>query len=293
MSIIPSYELYGEYLADSRLDQVHHETIKERSSKHNWTIRTHRHRGLGQIFLFRTSGVLVSMGEVEHVTEQPAIIVIPPGLEHGFRFSENVVGDVISVRLNEMAQSIRDQFAELKTPTDAIFLKSDTASFDSVAQLVQQLGDTYAMSAANRSHIQKTLIALILLYLTNERSRRSTVAPTHARPQGHDRRIEEFCALVEENYHHAWLVSDYAERVGLSAPQLTRLCRANLSASPIDLVRQRRIFEAKRMLVYTALTIAEIAHRTGFRDAAFFSRTFKARVGYSPKAFRHDAERLQ
>ena len=100
-----------------------------------------------------------------------------------------------------------------------------------------------------------------------------------------------FCALLEENFSRAWKVSDYAGQIGLSAPHLTRICRTVLGAPPNTLVQQRRLLEAKRLLEYTALSVAEIAHRSGFRDAAFFSRTFKSSVGMPPNEYRLRRER--
>ncbi|QUJ77250.1 helix-turn-helix transcriptional regulator [Sulfitobacter albidus] len=61
---------------------------------------------------------------------------------------------------------------------------------------------------------------------------------------------------------------------------------ADPGAAPNALVRQRRLLEAKRLLEYTRLGVAEIAHRSGFRDPSFFSRSFRSAFGLSPKAYR-------
>ena len=99
---IPNYELYGDLLSGSYIDTVHHETIKERSSKHHWTIRLHRHRNLAQVFLFRTPGVSFRLSEVTHTSTEPLALFIPPDTVHGFRFPEDVVGDVLSLRTNAL-----------------------------------------------------------------------------------------------------------------------------------------------------------------------------------------------
>jgi AraC family transcriptional activator of pobA len=292
MKSIPSYELYGDFLAGSVPDAIHHETIKERGSKHDWTIRQHRHRRLAQVFLFRSPDVHFRLGEVVHTSIQPMILVVRPGIPHGFIFSEDVVGDVMSIRLDEMPVSVQNSFHQFDTETDAIFLGNDTPHFETVTTLISQLGDAYHSIGGNRTEILIGLVDLITLYLTADQQKKTTLEQPRFEG-GRDRRdiqAERFCALLEGNFQQPWSVADYAGHVGVSAPHLTRICRAALGSPPNEIVRQRRVLEAKRLLEYTALSLAEIADRCGFRDAAFFSRTFKSNVGMPPKEYRQSLD---
>lgn len=285
---IPNYELYGNFLADGSSDPIHHETIKERSSKHDWTIRVHRHRRMAQVFLFQSPRVFLRIGDIEHVTQQPTLLIIPPGIPHGFRFAQDVMGDVISVRLDEMPTPLQDRVTTFATGTPAIFAQSDTAFFDQVAGAVAQLAETYRSVSPNRATLLVTLLDLITLYLADDKRNQSAIAAAKKTPgrARTDIQAERFCALLEANYQSQWAVADYAAEVGISAPHLTRICTTVLGAPPNELVRQRRMIEAKRLLEYTALSVSQIADRCGFRDPAFFSRSFKSSVGTTPKAFR-------
>jgi AraC family transcriptional activator of pobA len=290
---IPSYELYGDLLSGGVPDSVHHESIKERSSKHDWTIRLHRHRRLAQVFLFRSPDVLFRLGDIEFTTTQPMILVAPPGVPHGFRFSETVVGDVLSIRLDDMPSEVQQRFSQFNVQTDTVFVQDQTQNFDLISELFSQLGEVYHRVSANRTEILTTLVDLIALYLTADLREKNILGEGHFkdRRERRDIQAETFCALLEENFQNAWSVADYADKVGVSAPHLTRICRGVLGAPPNDLVRQRRVLEAKRLLEYTALSITEIAHRCGFRDGAFFSRTFKSAVGTSPNVYRQGVDR--
>lgn len=289
----PTYELYGDFLAGRAPDAIHLEPIRERSSKHDWTIRVHQHRRLGQIFLFRSTGVHFSLGEIRHTTTQPTILVIPPGIPHGFRFAEDVDGDVLSIRVDEMPQRFQDNLAAFQTEIASVFTDNETLHFKDVAALFEQLNRAYHLIDNQRDDVMAALVDLIVLYLMSDRRRNATpsLASTDERRGRQDLQSEAFCALLEENFRHSLTVEDYAARVGLSAPHLTRVCRAALGAPPNALVQQRRILEAKRLLEYTALSVAEISARAGFKDPAFFSRTFKTQVGVTPKAFRSTLER--
>ena len=54
----------------------------------------------------------------------------------------------------------------------------------------------------------------------------------------------------------------------------------------LDLLHERLILEARRMLAYTPATIAEVAAELGFDDPAYFSRFFSRSVGASPSGYR-------
>lgn len=290
---IPSFELYGEFLASRTSDAVHHETIKERSSQHDWTIRLHRHRHLAQIFLFRTPGVLFRLGDIEQRSSDRMILVIPPGVPHGFQFSEDVIGDVVSVRLGDLPDQVRASFAPFQPETDPVFPAGETANFEKVETLVDQVSDVFHGVTRDRGALLHLTLQLITTYLASSLRDRIAHLDRAAmfRVGRHDQHAERFCTLLEDNFRNGWSVNDYARQVGLSAPQLTRVCRQVLGAPPNDLVRQRRLLEAKRLLEYTRLSMADIAERSGFRDPAYFSRSFKAATGRPPMDYRQQLER--
>lgn len=288
MRQIPNYELYGDLLAGSLSDPIHHETIKERSSRHDWTIRLHRHRRLAQIFLFQSPGVHFQVGDVEHTSQEPTFLIIPPEIPHGFLFAEDVSGDVVSLRMDEMSTDIQRHFQQLSAETDMIFRLSDTDSFDDAATVIGQLKKTYHSILGNRRDLLTGQVNLIVLYLIGDLRRKNAMTQKSLKgPRGRQElQVEAFCTLLEDHFQEPLSVNEYAGRLGVSAPHLTRLCRSVLGAPPNDLVRQRRLLEAKRLLEYTGLSVAEISHRCGFRDAAFFSRTFKTKLNATPQAYR-------
>jgi AraC family transcriptional activator of pobA len=53
-----------------------------------------------------------------------------------------------------------------------------------------------------------------------------------------------------------------------------------------ELITDRVMVEAARLLRFTGLTVGEVAHRTGFDDQLYFSRAFKRRLGEPPVAYR-------
>jgi hypothetical protein len=69
-------------------------------------------------------------------------------------------------------------------------------------------------------------------------------------------------------------------------PALRAAARADPELAAAALLRERVILEAKRLLLYSNVGIAEAGYRLGFHDPAYFSRVFRAATGQSPRSFR-------
>ncbi len=98
--------------------------------------------------------------------------------------------------------------------------------------------------------------------------------------------FKDFSLLVEQNYKKMHSVTDYAERLGLSPKSLTKNFHRVGVQSPSDFIKDRILLEAKRMLLYTNVTVKEIAYDLGYNDAAYFTRFFTKAENKSPLQFR-------
>ncbi|NNJ25405.1 xylose operon transcription regulator XylR [Alienimonas chondri] len=77
-----------------------------------------------------------------------------------------------------------------------------------------------------------------------------------------------------------------ARAVGLSRATLERRFKQALGSSPAREIRRTKLSLARHLLGETALTVAEIADRTGFLHTETFARFFKRESGQTPGAFR-------
>ena len=130
----------------------------------------------------------------------------------------------------------------------------------------------------------QSLISALLVWV----GRRSQ-ALEHAETQGQDRgreHLQRFTRLLESHFREHRPIEQYASELGISAAHLNALCRRLAGQSALQLINQRLLLEAKRSLVYTAMTINQVSDSLGFSEPAYFSRFFKRGSGLSPKAFR-------
>ncbi|MGC3555689.1 helix-turn-helix domain-containing protein, partial [Pseudomonas aeruginosa] len=69
-------------------------------------------------------------------------------------------------------------------------------------------------------------------------------------------------------------IDEYARRLGISPAHLNGVARRHSGQTALGIVHQRLLLEAKRDLVYSAMTVNEIADRLGFSEPAYFTRFF-------------------
>lgn len=98
--------------------------------------------------------------------------------------------------------------------------------------------------------------------------------------------IKEFNYLVEKHYKEKHQVADYAQMLFKSPKTLTHLFKKHYHKSPLQIIQERRLLEAKRGLIYTDQSIQEIAFHLNFSDLQSFSHFFKKHTGTPPKEFR-------
>lgn len=96
----------------------------------------------------------------------------------------------------------------------------------------------------------------------------------------------KFVNLVEENYKKELKVSDYAAFMQMSSRTLFGITSQLLDKSPSEIICERIITEAKRMLLNTNYNISKVGHCLGFDDDSYFVKFFKKYTSISPLDFR-------
>jgi len=98
--------------------------------------------------------------------------------------------------------------------------------------------------------------------------------------------IRKFSQLVEAHYitHHN--VAEYAGMLNITPKALSKKISRYSDKSPNDIIKDRIILEAKRLLIHTDLSVKEIAYKLGYEDPAYFIRLFTNQVDSSPLLFR-------
>lgn len=137
-------------------------------------------------------------------------------------------------------------------------------------------GDDFAMD------ILRGMLIVILVRL-------SRVAPD-AFKEGASRHnlvlMRQFEKLIEIHFREKRLPREYAEMMFVTPNHLNSLTNNVIGKSAGELIRERILLEAKRLLANSDLMIGQIAETLHFEDNAYFTRFFKKYMGTTPEGFR-------
>ena len=287
---IPAFLLYEDDGSEPEAvaDFVHIETIRARASLHNWEIRPHRHPGLHQFLLLSGGKVrLDTEGRLE-LLKAPGLVVVPAGVVHGFTFDPGAEGFVLTVADRFLADCMERGGEPLPYPDQA--LAWTLAGAREAALLPSALGFLHGeLPWRDRGKVRAASACLELVLIATARRVAQTSSTATASPA----RLlaTRFKGLVNDHAAEGWSVQDYARALGVSLDQLNRGCRAAMGRTPLQIVHDRLLAEAKRGLIYTSMSVQEVGFSLGFTDPAYFTRFFVRREGCSPSQFRARTER--
>lgn len=291
---VPSFALYGSTEAQPAwADLVHFERIPERSSRYAWEIEPHVHEALIQVLYATRGGGEAVIDGARWKLEPPCLIVAPARSVHGFHFLPDIDGPVVTAGqkpLETVAAAAAPQL--LRHIRQPAVIRVDAASrhADALMPLFDAIEREAQTHAAGEAAAGMALLVALFVQIAR-------IADTARAPSGEAARsrkaaqIERFRALLDARFKQRPPVESYAGELGVTAGQLSRLCREVLGMSTQDAINARVVHEAQRELIYSSLSVKQVAAELGFDDEAYFGRFFKKHTGERPTEFREGARR--
>ena len=284
---VPTYDLYGEGRAERPDFWLHCETIAARSSTYHWEIGLHRHESFFQLLYIRDgAGDAILSGSTVPLAA-PCMVTMPPGASHGYRFTRNVDGFVVTVVSDHLrlTAEFRKRAAHWLAVPQVISI--NLSDGDYIDATIRRLSEEFEARRSGRNDLIETYLATLLMLTGRQANPQDSDAGTDARQA----RVETLKELIGRNFRKQMPASAYARLLNLSPTHLNRIVREVTGMTVHDLIMSRVIDEARRALVFTPATIQQVADSLGFSDPAYFSRCFRKRTGHTPGAFRREERR--
>jgi len=286
---VPAYWLYGERLTERFPDALHIEPIVARSSLHGWTIQPHMHHDLFQFFLVTAGGGRTRVDGREHGLAPGSVLLLPPSTIHEFAFRDDTDGFVASAAatsLKRLFDSEPEARALLGAPAVLAMAAAspETVALEGLMQLAMR---EFAANLPAREFSLAAYADLIASWFM--RAMRGAKAQGEPAKDPRAGLVRRFVEQVETRFQRHDSLEAHARELGASVPHLSRSCRELLGRSAARVIQDRLMIEARRDLVYTAMSISQISFRLGFSDPAYFSRFFAKRAGVSPSDYRAKA----
>lgn len=272
MKGVPTYALYGEAVSDRQHDWLHWETIQSRSRLHGYRIAPHRHDHFFQILSLTGGRGQATLDGSTFDLAPPAVVVVPAMTVHGYEFSQDVQGVIVTLMARDMPEGIDD-------PAAGVIASGTGRVHRALSGLLAEADhpdDQHDL--AMRAHI-----TLLQVALHRARSQPAASEAGEGRARYH---VSAFRQLVDQKFRETRRIADYAEVLGISQTHLSRVCRQVLGVSALAVIERRIALEARRQLLFSTLAIKQIGAELGYDDPAYFTRMLKRVLGVAPLTLR-------
>ncbi len=239
-----------------------------------WRVEAMRAHSEPCLLWFSRGQGRITLGGVTRGYGPNNAIFIPPGVMHGFEISNQTHGQALFFG--------RDSDVALPPAAHHLRIREAIAQGEigSILEAIQRESESTRLAAdrALRSHL-----GLLSVWLERQIASNANEA---IRPSAARRLVTRYAVLVEREYRAGTPVADIARELGVTPTHLSRACRDACGKSALELMQERRLYEARRLLRDTPVPIKDIAQLLGYRSPGYFSRAFQAGTGSTPNAFR-------
>lgn len=217
----------------------------------------------------------------QHKIPSSQIFLMKPGQVHSWKLSSKTKGFVIEFTSESLPKDLwrnSNFLSEVFQLSDAV--SPNNYDFKRFTTICSKLLYEFELQQNHfESCLQSLLSEFLILYSRNSQDRNSASYPD-------SEVVSRFRLLVETHFKKEHQVTFYAQSLGLTSKALTMRLSRLINKSPRAIIQERFILEAKRMLAYSGMSVAEIGFELGFEDPNYFTRFFKRFTKMNPSNFR-------
>jgi len=259
-------------------------SFKNHLANHNFIEEPHRHNSYALVLFTHGTGTHDIDFDTFHIQAGSAFFM-QPGQIHNWNLSDDIDGFVVFYSQEMYNLYFRQKtidgypfYYTLGNSPEMIFNSEETKmiAFSFYNMLEEYRGNKAMKEDKIINLLDNIHIEIARKYNENH------VLETHS----YNVKIKDFDSILETYFWTEKTPSFYASQLHITLKHLNRICNEILKKTTTQVITDRVILEAKRMLMNKKRTVNEIATALGFDDYSYFVRLFKKHSGMTPTAFR-------
>lgn len=156
-----------------------------------------------------------------------------------------------------------------------------------VNHLFKQIHETYQEINVHHQQINcrilRALISVLMFYVRKRDYNQPSIVPNNANTK---QLVVQFVKLLNEHFKEQSTIKFYTDQLATTETILKKYCKIILGITPKEVMQQKVIAEAKRLLINEDISAQEIAYELGYSDPTNFNKFFLKRAGMTPRQFR-------
>ncbi|SMO76799.1 AraC-type DNA-binding protein [Chryseobacterium rhizoplanae] len=245
------------------------------------------HRDSHYIFTCMESGHVKMMVDFKTVeSKDSTLFCVLPGQVHQGLLMKDVCGWFVAVKAELVPDTVRSFFDESLGEIQPLAIdKTLIQEVNTTASLLHaSYTDDMLSSKKGFLVVQSLLNAFLGMFVLIYSRKNLFPASSENRALQLSR---TFRSLVRKDFKTTKSPSEYAEILNITRGYLTEAVREATGKPAQHWIHQEILIEAKRLLVFTSLSVKEIAYELGYSDHTYFSRLFSKLEDQSPSEFRN------
>ncbi|EJL75291.1 AraC family transcriptional regulator [Chryseobacterium populi] len=256
-------------------------------SSHKHIEKPHRHDFYVTVLFTKGTGVHEIDFQKYEVSEG-SLFFLSPGQVHSWELSPETDGYIFFFSqgyydMHYVNQKLRN-FPFFNSAAFPRKLQLEMPELQRITTLFQEIEHEYHARNLMKNEYILSLISKIYINVARQFSKDyDTLVSSPS--ISYFKHYQDFEKLLEEYFTSQKLISYYASMMGISPKHLNRVTRIVVQKTATEVITERLMLEAKRMLMYLDESLVEIAFRLGYEEYSYFARVFRKNSGMTPTQF--------
>jgi AraC family transcriptional activator of pobA len=239
----------------------------------------HKHNSYFEIIYLSQGKGIHAIDSRTYPVTPPVVYIVRKEQVHHWELENEPDGFVLILKKTFIDNSLDRELKELLSQVSAftcIYLKDE----GTIGQLFALLVQEYQPEQSNNTPVMEGLLKALLAKILQ------MAKPVQWKKRTKNNLFLDFQELLSENKTLKNNVAHYAGLLNTTPQNLNAICRRTANQSATEVLAECIISEAKRLLLYTDMTAAEISLSLDFKDNSHFIKYFKRHTGHTPQSFR-------